>query len=70
MLYDKVAKTDAFNDGVKDIIRGADERGIALMCSEKEPLECHRTLLVARNLAQQAVDVQHILAEGRPGKPR
>ena len=64
VLYDKVAETEGFNDGVKDIIRGADERRIALMCSEKEPLECHRTLLVAHNLAQWGVAVQHILAEG------
>ena len=34
------------------------------MCSEKEPLECHRTLLVAHNLAKHGVAVQHILAEG------
>ena len=53
-----------FNDGLKQVIRGADERRIAWMCSEKEPLECHRTLLVAHNLAQRGVAVQHILAEG------
>ena len=59
VLYDKVAKTDAFNDGVKDLIR------IALMCSEKEPLEGHRALLVAHNLAQRGVAAAHILAKGR-----
>lgn len=63
-MYDKVAKTDAFNDGVKDLICNADERRIALMCSEKKPLECHRTLLVAHNLAHRGVVVQHILADG------
>ncbi len=65
VMYDRVAKTDAFNDGVKDLIRNADERCIALMCSEKESLECHRTLLVAHNLAQRGVAVQHILANER-----
>lgn len=35
------------------------------MCSEKEPLECHRTLLVAYNLAKRGVAVQHILANER-----
>jgi uncharacterized protein (DUF488 family) len=38
---------------------------IALMCAEKEPLECHRTILVARHLAALNVDVQHILANGK-----
>ena len=61
--YDKVAETDGFNDGLNQVIRGADEHCIALMCSEKEPLECHRTLLVAHNLAKRGIEVQHILAD-------
>lgn len=64
VMYDKIAKTDAFNDGVKDLIRGVDERRIALMCSEKEPLECHRTLLVSYNLTQWSIAVQHVLVDG------
>ncbi len=35
------------------------------MCAEKEPLECHRTLLVARTLAERGVAVAHILDDGR-----
>ena len=35
------------------------------MCAEKEPLECHRTLLVARFLDELGVPIQHILADGR-----
>ena len=38
---------------------------IALMCAEEEPLECHRTILVARHLAALGIDVQHILANGK-----
>ena len=64
VMYDRFAKTDAFNNGVKALIRNAYERCIALMCSEKEPLECHRSLLVAHNLAQRGVVVQHILTNG------
>ena len=37
---------------------------IALMCAEKEPLDCHRTLLVARALDDAGVPVAHILANG------
>lgn len=62
--YDRVAATDAFDDGIRRIIHNADDRRIALLCSEKEPLECHRTLLIARNLAERGVDIQHILADG------
>jgi hypothetical protein len=47
------------------VTRGAEEHRIALMCAEKEPLECHRTLLVARALDEQGVEVTHILGDGR-----
>ena len=64
VIYDRVAETDGFDDGLRRIIRSADDRRIALLCSEKEPLECHRTLLVARSLARRGVAVEHILADG------
>ena len=37
---------------------------IALMCAEKEPLECHRAILVARHLTALGIDVQHIDENG------
>ena len=62
--YDRLAGTDLFDDGIRRIVRRADERRIALMCSEKEPLECHRALLVAKTLAERGVAVAHILDDG------
>jgi uncharacterized protein (DUF488 family) len=38
---------------------------VALMCAEKEPLECHRSILVARYLVALGLDVQHIHANGQ-----
>ena len=37
---------------------------ISLMCAEKEPLACHRTLLVARELVRRGSEINHILADG------
>jgi hypothetical protein len=34
------------------------------MCAEKEPLECHRTILVARHLTALGLPVAHIHADG------
>ena len=65
VLYDRVAATDAFADGLRRIIRNADDYPIALMCSEKEPLECHRALLVARALTDSGLSVKHIHANGK-----
>ena len=62
--YDRLANTDLFDDGVNRIIRCADDCSVALMCTEKEPLECHRTLLVGRTLADRGLVIEHILADG------
>ena len=62
--YARLARTELFLGGIERILRGSREHQIALMCAEKEPLECHRTLLVARALAERGVMVQHILADG------
>ncbi len=65
VLYDRVMDTDPFDDGIRRVIRSADEHRVALLCTEKEPLECHRTLLIARVLTERGVAVEHILADGR-----
>jgi uncharacterized protein (DUF488 family) len=63
--YRRLARTEIFQSGIERVLRGAEEFRIALLCAEKEPLECHRTLLVARALHELGIEVRHILAEGR-----
>jgi uncharacterized protein (DUF488 family) len=62
--YDRLARTELFQQGVNRVRDGMREYRIALMCAEKEPLECHRTLLVARHLAAVGLPVEHIHADG------
>ncbi len=64
--YDRVSRTPSFHEGLKRLVRSAEEYHIALMCAEKEPLHCHRTLLVGHELDKMCgVDVVHILPDGR-----
>lgn len=63
--YGRLAKTPLFQQGLDRLIRGANEYRIAIMCAEKEPLECHRTILVARALVARGVEVDHILPSGQ-----
>jgi len=63
--YARLARTDLFHSGLERVVRGANHYRIALMCAEKEPLECHRALLVARALDEVGVSVEHILPDGR-----
>ena len=61
----RLAQTELFRNGIQRLIQGAQDNRIALMCAEKEPLDCHRTLLVARALVERGVIVGHILANGK-----
>ena len=63
--YGRLAKTSVFKAGIERVLSGAQKYRIALMCAEKEPLDCHRTLLVSRALEQRGVSIVHILADGR-----
>lgn len=64
--YRRLAKTEAFQAGLDRVRSGSEEHRIALMCAEREPLECHRTLLVSRELVDSGVRVIHIHANGHP----
>ena len=63
--FELAVKTPNFQQGVTRLMKGL-EKGfqIALMCSEADPLECHRFSLVSRYFYDQGLDVQHILKDG------
>ena len=63
--FELAVKTPNFQQGVARLMKGL-EKGfqIALMCSEADPLECHRFSLVSRYFYDQGIDVQHILKDG------
>lgn len=62
--YSRLAQTALFQSGIGRVLQGAAKYRVALMCAEKEPLECHRTLLVAKALAVRGQRVLHIHADG------
>jgi uncharacterized protein (DUF488 family) len=62
--YDRLAKEPIFLEGVDRVMQGMGRYRIALMCAEKDPVECHRALLVARKLFESGFLVNHILADG------
>ena len=62
--YDCLARQPQFAEGIRRVTEGMQQHRIALMCAEKDPLECHRTLLVARKLHEAGVEIAHIHADG------
>ena len=59
-----LAKTNLFKSGLERAEEGALKYKVALMCSEKDPLECHRNILVAHELVKRGSRISHILADG------
>jgi uncharacterized protein (DUF488 family) len=62
--YEKMAQRPGFKAGLDRVVGGAGTYRIALMCSESDPMTCHRCLLVSRALAERGLAVKHILPGG------
>jgi len=62
--FEKVRKSWNFKNGIARLWQEA-EKGvtIALMCSESEPLDCHRFSMVSVALEKEGFDVKHILKD-------
>jgi uncharacterized protein (DUF488 family) len=65
VLYDKLAESPRFQDGLQRLMDGIDTYRLAIMCSEENPLDCHRHHLVGKVLAANGVRVQHIRSGGQ-----
>ncbi|MEV7313910.1 DUF488 domain-containing protein [Streptomyces microflavus] len=62
--YHRLAQTQKFLLGVERLERGVRTERIAIMCSEGDPLSCHRTILIARVLSARNVEIRHIHSDG------
>ncbi len=64
--YDRIAETDLFKQGLERLKTGLESYRIALLCSEKDPIVCHRMILICRHLRKESFSVAHILEDGEP----
>ena len=62
--YRDVAETQEFKDGIAKVLEIAGRCRPVLICAEHDPLTCHRFLLIARRLAAEGAQVEHILRHG------
>jgi len=60
VVYSRLRQRSEFDKGLERVIAGSENFVLALLCTEKEPLDCHRTLLVAQALSEQGVEISHI----------
>jgi len=62
--YARLAATALFRRGLERLREMAGSQRVAMMCAEREPLDCYRTILISRELERAGETVTHILADG------
>jgi uncharacterized protein (DUF488 family) len=60
--FKKLANASFFKDGIYRLLDGSKRLRIALMCAEKDPVTCHRTILICRELKKNNIKILHILS--------
>ena len=63
--YERLARTAPFREGIERVSAAAATRRVALMCAEKDPIGCHRAILVCPALAAGGFAPLHIHFDGR-----
>lgn len=62
--YIAMAETAALKSGLERLQKGSEKHRIAMVCAERDPLHCHRCLLIGRQLALRNVEVRHLHPNG------
>jgi uncharacterized protein (DUF488 family) len=62
--YGPIAKLPIFQEGLQRVREGIRQYRIALMCAERDPIDCHRVILVCRHLRNEGITLQHIREDG------
>jgi len=62
--YEAIAAQPEFKAGLDRLLSLTPAHRVCLMCAEREPLDCHRCLLVTRAFVERGFAVGHILHDG------
>jgi uncharacterized protein (DUF488 family) len=62
--YHLLAATELFQAGLDRLLKGMQFYRIAMMCAEKDPIMCHRMILVCRHLRKKVDEIRHIMEDG------
>lgn len=63
--YERIINSNYFLEGINFVFSKLQKKGpVVLLCSEKNPINCHRFFLISRYLVSQGVETKHILVNG------
>ncbi|WP_434036010.1 DUF488 domain-containing protein [Formosa sp. 4Alg 33] len=61
--YSKITKKAFFQEAIKVLVEASEANmKIALMCSESNPSECHRSKLIGQELLKHNISINHIVS--------
>jgi uncharacterized protein (DUF488 family) len=58
--YEAVKQKSWFQEALEEVIELSASHQVALMCSEENPMDCHRHRLIASALDERGIEVLHI----------
>ncbi len=60
--FSKFSKSEVFQNGIERLCLSMQKGySFVLMCAEKDPIDCHRAILVSRAFHEKGYQVEHIL---------
>jgi len=63
VVYDKIKEKDFFKEGLERLTIANEKKiNLAIMCSEANPEECHRSKLIGQELLKKKISIKHIIS--------
>lgn len=64
--FDKFSKSDIFKHGFARVKEGIEQNySLVFMCAESNPIDCHRTIMVARAFFDVGYEITHLMKDGK-----
>lgn len=58
--YEAISREPFYRAGIERVLAMAEHRVVCLLCTEEDPIACHRRLLVGSTLREQGVTLRHL----------
>ncbi len=62
--YERVRATKEFQQGLEQLLAARERDSVAMMCSEEDPLDCHRLLMITPALVERGLEPLHLRKDG------
>jgi len=64
VIYPLIKTSENYKKGIIELIKISREYKTVIMCAEKDPMKCHRYLLITPSLVEKGLEVKHIMNGG------